>query len=144
MTENGGPVSGLSVSSDASSSGAIVLIDASNSMKGAPIAGAMVAARAFLAKGKQDLRSRSSPTTRGHGPHGLHDVGSELTAAVATAPETAEGTAIYDALIKAAELAEEQGLPRTTAVLLSDGHRRGSAGVAARKHSRRSTRQTFE
>ena len=51
--------------------------------------------------------------------------GGELSAAVAKAPPTAEGTRIYDALIEAARLAEEAGYARTTAVLLSDGHRRG-------------------
>jgi tight adherence protein B len=49
----------------------------------------------------------------------------ELASAVANAPPTAEGTRIYDALIEAARLAKEAGFARTTAVLLSDGHRRG-------------------
>lgn len=126
VTENGGPVSGLAISSNAKSSGAILLIDASNSMKGAPIAGAMVAARAFLAKRKADL----PVAVIAYNPEVtvLTDFttdGAELSAATATTPETAEGTHIYDALIQAAELAENLGLPRMTAVLLSDGHRRG-------------------
>ena len=48
----------------------------------------------------------------------------ELSAAIAEAPQTTEGTRIYDALIEASRLAEEEGYARTTAVLLSDGHRR--------------------
>lgn len=56
VTENGGPVTGLAVEPPGgSASGAILLIDASNSMKGAPIAGAMAAARAFLAARRADL-----------------------------------------------------------------------------------------
>ena len=56
VTENGGPVVGLGVQPPGgSSSGALLLIDASNSMEGAPIAGAMAAARAFLAERKDDL-----------------------------------------------------------------------------------------
>jgi tight adherence protein B len=126
VSENGGPVTGLAVSSNTKSSGAILLIDASNSMKGAPIAGAMVAARAFLAQRKADL----PVAVIAYNPEVtvLTDFTTDpakLASAVATAPETTEGTHIYDALIEAAELAEGLGLPRMTAVLLSDGHRRG-------------------
>ncbi len=126
VTENGGLVSGLSVDSGSKSSGAILLIDASNSMAGKPIEAAMAAARAFMAQRKDDLPvaviaynpeiSVLTDFTRDSG---------ELSAAVAEAPPTAEGTRIYDALIEAARLAEEAGYARTTAVLLSDGHRRG-------------------
>jgi len=56
VTENGSPVAGLAVVPPGGSrSGAILLIDASNSMEGAPIKGAMAAARAFLAERKDDL-----------------------------------------------------------------------------------------
>jgi tight adherence protein B len=126
VTENGGPVSGLSVDSGSKSSGAVLLIDASNSMEGKPIEAAMAAARAFMAQRKGDLPvaviaynpdiTVLTDFTRDSG---------ELSAAVAKAPPTAEGTRIYDALIEAARLAEGQGYARTTAVLLSDGHRRG-------------------
>ena len=126
VTENGGPVSGLAVDSGSKSSGAILLIDASNSMAGEPIEAAMAAARAFMAQRKDDLPvaviaynpeiTVLTDFTRDSG---------ELSAAIAKAPATAEGTRIYDALIEAARLAEEAGYARTTAVLLSDGHRRG-------------------
>jgi len=127
VTENGSPVSGLSVSSPGgTASGAILLIDASNSMRGAPIAGAMAAARAFMVQRTADLPVAviaynpevtvlSQFTTNKDG----------LAASVASAPALAEGTHVYDALITAAEMAKEQGLERTTAVLLSDGNRRG-------------------
>ena len=45
----------------------------------------------------------------------------DLADAVAKTPVTSEGTHIYDALIKAASMAKDQGLERTTVVLLSDG-----------------------
>ena len=126
VAENGGPVSGLSVDSGTKSSGAILLIDASNSMAGAPIAGAMAAARAFTAERKDEL----PVAVIAYNPEitVLTDFttdGTKLSAAVAKAPQTAEGTRIYDALIEAAKLAEDAGYARTTAVLLSDGHRRG-------------------
>ena len=127
VSENGSPVSGLSVSAPGgTASGAILLIDASNSMKGAPIAGAMEAARAFMVQRTADLPVAviaynpevivlTRFTTNQDG----------LAASVASAPALAQGTHVYDALIQAAEMAKEQGLERTTAVLLSDGNRRG-------------------
>jgi len=126
VSENGGAVDGLGVTSGTKSSGAVLLIDASNSMKGAPISGAMVAARAFLTQRKADL----PVAVIAYNPEitvltGFTTDSEKLAAAVAQEPATAEGTHIYDALIEAAELAGDEGLPRTTAVLLSDGHRRG-------------------
>jgi Flp pilus assembly protein TadB/Mg-chelatase subunit ChlD len=126
VTENDSAVSSLAVDSSAKSSGAILLIDASNSMKGAPIAGAMAAARAFMAERKQLL----PVAVIAYNPEitVLTDFttdAAQLAQAVGTTPTTAEGTHIYDALIEASELAEEKGYARTTAVLLSDGHRRG-------------------
>ncbi len=56
VTENGQPVLDVAVApAGGSSSGAVLLIDASNSMKGKPIEGATVAARAFLVERKKDL-----------------------------------------------------------------------------------------
>ena len=125
VTENGGPVSGLSVDSGSKSSGAVLLIDASNSMAGEPIEAAMAAARAFMAQRKDELPVAVIAYNRDVTV--LTDFttdSDELSAAVAEAPQTTEGTRIYDALIEAARLAEEAGYARTTAVLLSDGHRR--------------------
>ncbi|MCS7006284.1 MAG: VWA domain-containing protein [Thermoleophilia bacterium] len=126
VTENGADVLSPSLEAPGKTTGAILLIDASNSMKGAPIAGAMEAARAFL-----EVRSPDLPVAvLAYNPEvtvlsGFTTDGSTLEAAVAKTPPTREGTHIYDALIEAAELVEAEGLPRATAVLLSDGHRRG-------------------
>ncbi len=126
VTENGGSVTSLSVDSATKSSGAVLLIDASNSMQGAPIEAAMAAARAFMAQRKAAL----PVAVIAYNPEitvltEFTSSSTQLQAAVAEAPPTAEGTRIYDALIKAAEMAKEEGYARTTAVLLSDGHRRG-------------------
>jgi tight adherence protein B len=125
VTENGGLVSGLAVDSGSKSSGAILLVDASNSMAGEPINAAMAAARAFLGQRKDELpvaviayNSEIETLT------GFTRDDAELDAAVAQAPQTREGTRIYDALIEAARLSKEAGYDRSTAVLLSDGHRR--------------------
>ena len=65
ITENGGRVANLTLETPGTASGAILLIDASNSMKGAPITGAMQAARKFIdtrspepARGRRRLRAR--------------------------------------------------------------------------------------
>jgi tight adherence protein B len=123
VTENGEPVVGLGVAPPGGDkSGALLLIDASNSMKGAPIQGATVAARAFLKERKADLplaiiafnpnvNVLSEFTTKT----------ADLEAAVAQTPATAEGTHIYDAIVQASKMAKDAGQERTTFVLLSDG-----------------------
>ena len=108
-------------------SGAILLIDASNSMKGAPIQNAMAASRAFLAERKKDLPV--AIIVFGPSDSVLSDFttdGAALQQAVAQTPATAEGTHIYDALVNAVNKAKDQGLERTTVVLLSDGTDVGS------------------
>jgi tight adherence protein B len=127
VTENGAPVSNLAVERPGSTSGAILLIDASNSMQGAPIAGAMQAARRFVAQRSPDMPV--AVVVFGPDDSVLVDFTKseqELTSAVATNPPLAEGTHIYDALIRSAELAEDASLPRATVVLLSDGTDVGS------------------
>ena len=123
VTENGQPVIGLAIAPPGGSkSGALLLVDASNSMKGAPIQGATVAARAFLAERKSDLPAAIiafNPNVETLSDFTTNKA--DLAAAVAKAPATAEGTHIYDALIEAANKAKDQGLERTTVVLLSDG-----------------------
>jgi len=123
VTENGAPVVALSVeAAGGKASGVVLLIDASNSMKGAPIEGAMAAARAFMANRKPDLPVAVlyfHPSVRILSPFTTDQA--DLEASVAKAPKTAEGTHIYEALTLAAKLAREEQLERTTVVLLSDG-----------------------
>ncbi len=127
MTENGTAVSSLTVEAPGTTNGAVLLIDASNSMRGAPIAAAMQAARAFIAQ--RNPKMPVAVVVFGPDDTVLVDFTKsqdELTAAVAKVPPLAEGTHIYDALIRTAELAEDAGLERTTVVLLSDGTDVGS------------------
>jgi tight adherence protein B len=132
LTENGTPVTDFTVEAPGTASGAILLIDASNSMKGAPIAGAMAAARAFVAQrnpklpvavivfGPEDTVLSEFTTSQ-----------QELVSKLSQAPALAEGTHIYDALVSAAELAKDAGHERTTVVLLSDGTDVGSTASRA-------------
>lgn len=129
ITENGGPVGGqIGVEPpDSGTSGVILLIDASNSMEGEPIEGAMAAARAFLA-----ARAPAMPVAVvAFNPEqneltGFTTDGAVLSEAVATAPLLGEGTEIYDTLVQASEMATSQGLRRATVVLMTDGTDVGS------------------
>jgi tight adherence protein B len=133
VTENAGPVTGLAVTPPGGDkSGAVLLIDASNSMKGAPIQSAMAASRAFLAERKKNLPV--AIVVFGPSDSVLSDFttdGAALQQAVAQTPVTSEGTHIYDALINAVNKAKDQGLERTTVVLLSDGTDVGSEASRA-------------
>jgi tight adherence protein B len=132
VTENGAEVVGLAVAPPGTASGAMLLIDASNSMEGRPIQAAMAAARAFLAERNENLpvaivafNADQNVLTE------FTTDGAELSAAVETTPPLAEGTEIYDTLVAAAEMARRQGLERTSAILLSDGSDKGSEGDRA-------------
>ena len=133
VTENGQPVMALGVAPPGGDkSGAILLIDASNSMKGAPIQNAMAAARAFLAERKTSLPV--AIVVFGPDDTVLTDFTTntaDLAESVSKTPATAEGTHIYDALVNAVDMAKDQGLERTTVVLLSDGTDVGSSTTRA-------------
>ena len=133
VTENGQPVTALAVAPPGGdASGAILLIDASNSMKGAPIQNAMAASRAFLGERKKDLPV--AIVVFGPDDSVLSDFTTDpqqLADSVAQTPATSEGTHIYDALINAIDMAKSQGLERTTVVLLSDGTDIGSSASRA-------------
>jgi tight adherence protein B len=133
VSENGGPVTGLAVvPPGGAATGAILLIDASNSMRGAPLAGAMAAARAFLNERKANMPV--SVVVFGPDDSTLAEFttdADELAASVAERPATSEGTHIYDALIEATEAVTAQGLRRATVVLLSDGTDIGSEATRA-------------
>jgi tight adherence protein B len=128
VTENTNPVSALAVTPPGGDkSGAILLIDASNSMKGAPIQSAMAASRAFLAERKKNLPV--AIIVFGPSDEVLSDFTTDSAAlqqAVSQTPATSEGTHIYDALVNVVNKAKDQGLERTTVVLLSDGTDSGS------------------
>ena len=128
VTENNKPVQNLSVAKPgADGVGVVLVIDASNSMKGRPIEGAMAAARAFAARrttGQQlalitfnEKATVVLPLTNETGA---------ITKALARTPELAPDTHIYDALESARKLLEDGGVSAGSIVLLSDGKDVGS------------------
>src|SRR5207244_13118614 len=141
VLENGRPVLGASVvpaSAVRGSFGAMLVIDTSNSMRGAPITGAMEAARAFAAR--RNLNQRLSllafnssnelllPFTRSQ---------TKIDTALARTPGLAGGTHIYDAVGQAIKLIQAAQYNTGAVVLLSDGADTGSSLGLDRSEERR-------
>jgi hypothetical protein len=131
VLENGRPVLDASVvpaSAVRGSFGAMLVIDTSNSMRGAPIRGAMDAARAFAARRNVNQRlallvfnssnELALPFTRSQ---------TEIDRAFARTPGLANGTHIYDAVGQAITLIQSAHYQTGAVVLLSDGADTGSS-----------------
>jgi tight adherence protein B len=127
VTENGTPVKNLSVLSSASSEGigTVLLIDASNSMKGS-IDSAMAAARAFAARNPGQPLSVVFFNSRPTVALPLTTERKQVQAVLAKAPKLAEGTHINDALVAAVAQVRGSALGAARIVLLSDGDDVGS------------------
>jgi tight adherence protein B len=128
VTENGKPVQNLSVLSSTSAEGigTVLLIDASNSMKGS-IASAMAAARAFAARNPGQPLSVVFFNVRPTVALPLTTDGKKVQAVLAKPPKLAEGTHINDALVAAVAQVRGSALGAARIVLLSDGDDVGSA-----------------
>lgn len=131
VTENGAPVRGLSVVSAQTASQrqfpVVLAIDASDSMRGAPIRAAMAAARAFAAHrnpNQQLAVVAFNNTVRVVQP--LTTSAGAIRAALARTPPLRYGTHIYDALQEAASLLDLPSTQAASIVLLSDGADVGS------------------
>lgn len=131
VTENGRPVLGVSVvpakATLSRTFGVVLVIDASNSMRGVPIAEAMKAARVFVAHkapsaalGVVTFNRTASvvvPPTA--------DTNTVL-ASLSTLPALARGTHLYDATSRALDVLKAEKIKAGSIVLLSDGHDTGS------------------
>jgi tight adherence protein B len=127
VTEGGKPVQNLSVLSSASASGigTVLLIDASNSMKGS-IRSAMQAARAFAARNPGQPLSVVFFNTQPTVALPLTTDKKRIDAVLATTPKLAEGTRINDALVAAVAQVRGSTLGAARVVLLTDGDDVGS------------------
>jgi tight adherence protein B len=137
VTENGKRVGGLSVVPATKTLertfGVVLLIDASNSMRGAAIESAMAAARAFLAESSQTqalglvtfnhtVRVVARPTTHR----------SALEAALRKQPPLAEETHLWDGLARAVDLLRQEKIAAGSVVVLTDGRDIGSSATSAK------------
>ncbi len=127
VTENGKPVKNLAVLSSASGQGigTVLLIDASNSMKGS-IDAAMQAARAFAARNPDQPLSVVFFNVKPTVALPLTTDRKAVATTLAKPPNLAEGTRTYDALAAAVAQVRGSTLGAARIVLLSDGDDVGS------------------
>jgi tight adherence protein B len=108
--------------------GYVLVIDASQSMRGSAIEGALAAARAFAAHrtGNQVVAivvfNRKTEVTL---PFTSDDA--EIEAALATSPPLAAGTHIYDAVVRAVDMLKTEKIAAGSVIVLSDGADTGSS-----------------
>jgi tight adherence protein B len=147
VLENGKPVLDPRVvpaSVAAGTFGAALVIDTSDSMRGAPIRGAMYAARAFAAR--RNVNQRIALITFNNSNQlALPFTGSqsEIDNALKRTPRLAFGTHIYDAVAQAITQIQAARVGSGVVILLSDGADTGSSlgldqvrALAARAHVR--------
>jgi tight adherence protein B len=133
VTENGQPVQRLSVVPTTNRFAVLLLIDASTSMRGDPIHGAMAAARAFAAQ-----RPAAQPlgiVTFNATPNVLAKPTTDadtLNQALESRPTLVRGTHIYDALATALREIDPAKYDAAAVVILSDGHDYGSTATPAK------------
>jgi len=136
VRENGTPVTGLTVVPAAlgkgNQFGVVLVIDASDSMKGKPIAGALRAAQLFV--GHRTAEQQVAVVTFNDQPDVALPFTTDSSAilqALAHKPTLAYGTHIYDAVGKAISLLEQAKIVAGSVVVLSDGADTGSTSSRA-------------
>ncbi len=136
VRENGTPVTGLTVVPAAlgkgNQFGVVLVIDASDSMKGKPIAGALGAAQLFV--GHRTAEQQVAVVTFNDQPDVALPFTTDSSAilqALAHKPTLAYGTHIYDAVGKAISLLEQAKIVAGSVVVLSDGADTGSTSSRA-------------
>jgi tight adherence protein B len=141
VRENGRPVSDLvSVPAQAAEqSGTVLVLDASDSMRGDAIRDAMIAARAFARERNPDQRLGVIAFNRAiETPAPLTSDKGSIDSALADPPALRSGTHIYDAVSSAISMLESEGVAAGSVVVLSDGADTGSRTGLAQlgKHAR--------
>ena len=136
VRENGTPVTGLTVVPAAlgkgNQFGVVLVIDASDSMKGKPIVGALAAAQLFV--GHRTAEEQVAVVTFNDQPDVALPFTTDSSAilqALAHKPTLAYGTHIYDAVGKAISLLEQVKIVAGSVVVLSDGADTGSTSSRA-------------
>jgi tight adherence protein B len=130
VSENGHGVVDLTVAPAAApgaSTGTVLAIDASNSMRGAPLTGAVRAARAFA--GQRNVNQSLAILTFNRSAHVVLSFTKSQTAvraALAHPPRLAFGTHLYNAVAQAVALVQTSGIANGSVIVLSDGADVGS------------------
>jgi tight adherence protein B len=136
VRENGIPVSDLTVTpasaAEAKQFGVVLVIDASDSMKGKPIAGAVEAAQLFIGHRlpSQQVAVVTFNSTPKVALPFTTDSG-EIVQALAHRPALAYGTHLYDAVSEGISLIKDAKITVGSIVVLSDGADTGSKATRA-------------
>jgi tight adherence protein B len=131
VTENGKPVYGATVQPASAANatfGTLLVIDASDSMRGKPISGAVGAARAFAAR--RNVNQRLAVLTFNSANDYVLPFTSDeakIRAVLSHVPKLAHGTHLYDAAAQAVSLIQAAGISGGAVVLLTDGGDTGSS-----------------
>jgi tight adherence protein B len=132
VSENGRGVIGLTVKPVGEAggvrSGTVLAIDASNSMKGAPITSAVAAARAFAAR--RNVNQSLAILTFNSSTHVARSFTTSQAAidqALAQQPRLGYKTHLYDSVTQAVALLRTAGIGAGSVIVLSDGADIGSA-----------------
>jgi tight adherence protein B len=115
---------------EAGQSGVVLVIDASASMRGEAIVGALAAAEAFAAQ-RNAFQQVAVITFNSRATTILPFTTDQeaIEQALATPPQLDKGTHAYDAVAAAVELLKEAKIPAGSVVLLSDGADNGSTAT---------------
>jgi tight adherence protein B len=112
--------------------GAVLVVDASQSMEGKPLAAAMAATRAF--ETRRNPQERLALVTFNSAPTvalPFTAAKGKIDAALAQTPTTAYGTRIYDAVAQAETMLRQSKVDAGSIVVLSDGADTGSTAKLA-------------
>jgi tight adherence protein B len=130
VTENGVPVEHVALTPTnllGTPAGTVLLIDASNSMRGEPIVNAITAARIFAGRRRENQALAVMTFNREvivRLP--FTSDGTKISQALATTPPLAEDTRFYDGVDQALALVKRSGRPTSSIIVLSDGKDIGS------------------
>jgi tight adherence protein B len=133
LTENGRPASALTAENLGRAKSVVLAVDRSQSMKGAPLANAVAAARAFIAaKPPADRVAVAAFATR---PVMLTDFSTTKadadSALRSITVDRVQGTTLYDALVRAASTLESEPLAGKVIIAVTDGNEtRSDASLA--------------
>ena len=123
VSENGSPVAGLQLQNLGLAKAIVLAVDRSQSMRGAPLANAGEAARSFVAaKQGSDEVSVVAFGSRAVALSPFSTAVQDGDGALSRLKvDSARGTALYDSVALAAQLASSNPLPGRVIILLSDG-----------------------
>jgi tight adherence protein B len=131
VRENGQAVTGVNVvpasNADPKQFGIVLVIDASNSMKGEPISSALQAAQLFV--GHRAPTQQVAVVTFNKNSNVVQEFTTDtndIVRALAHQPELAYGTHLYDAVDESLSLLHDKGITAGSVVVLSDGADTGS------------------